>query len=182
MTSSRRPGLERKSETRLWPWFSLTLNQPTVLFSSGPLYHGSQFHGLLPLLWNFMSQYILFPMLVWTWAARRLLFLVFLYHWERLCDLNLDTLCSSVTQDWLAPFPRTLPLLLNDFLLSQLLGLFVWLPCRSPGLHLPSFLSHADGNPQFVLLLPGSCWPHSEGPASSSLGHGTGDTFTKKKL
>lgn len=73
MTSSRRPGLERKSETRLWPWFSLTPNQPTVLFSSGLLYHCSQFHGLLPLLWNFMSQYILFPMLVRTWAARRLI-------------------------------------------------------------------------------------------------------------
>lgn len=72
MTSSRRPGLERKSETRLLPWFSLTPNQPTVLFSSSPLYHCSQFHGLSPLLQNFISQYILFPMLVRTWGARRL--------------------------------------------------------------------------------------------------------------
>lgn len=73
MTSSRRPGLERKSETWLLPWFSLTPNQPTVLFSSSPLYHCSQFHGLSPLSRNFISQYILFPMLVRTWGARRLI-------------------------------------------------------------------------------------------------------------
>lgn len=114
MTSSRRPGLERKSETRLWPWFSLTPNQPTALFSSGPLYHCSQFHGLLPLLWNFMSQYILFPMLVRTWAARRLLFLVLLYHWERLClwpqpwhplQLCHSGLTGSISPD-IAPSPQ----------------------------------------------------------------------------
>lgn len=114
MTSSRRPGLERKSETRLFPWFSLTPNQPTVLFSSSPLYHCSQFHGLLPLLLNFISQYILFSMLVRTWGARRLLFPALLYHWERLhlqtqpwhpLQLFHSKLTGSISPD-IAPSPQ----------------------------------------------------------------------------
>lgn len=99
------------------------------------------------------------------------LFLILLYHREGILSINL-ILSPSPTFSLTAsqPFPMTwFP---PWFLVISAARPICVTSCCSPGLHLPPFLSHTDRNPQIILLLPGPCWPHSKGLASSFLSHG----------